>query len=204
MNCMLLSLFRLGGVPLERSDQETFPDGERAAPKRSGEVRTRPPRRQAWQSDSMASPNELGFNLRERLPLPHNILARMEVAGHPEVGQPASTWYYRGCGQRIHIPKAEGRQSDYPLSAGDTAKSGKGCVGNQGLHYHSDDGHTNVGELMWNGKVNGSTNGHIRSRRHHSTWNTGKLCTWGRMPGNQRLSCRKVIASPMKFGRSIR
>jgi hypothetical protein len=74
MNFVFLSPFRLGGVPLERSNQERFPNGERAAPKRPGEVRIRPPRRQAWQSNSMASPNELGFNLRERLPLPHNIL----------------------------------------------------------------------------------------------------------------------------------
>jgi hypothetical protein len=27
------------------------------------------------------SPDKLGFDLRERLPLPHNILARMELAG---------------------------------------------------------------------------------------------------------------------------
>jgi hypothetical protein len=90
---------------LERSDQERFSDCERAAPKRSGEVRIRPPRRQAWQSDSRASPNELGFNLRERLPLPHNILTRMGLALHPDVGQPAGTWYHRGCEHRIHIPK---------------------------------------------------------------------------------------------------
>jgi hypothetical protein len=39
----------------------------------------------------MVSPDKLGFDLRERLPLPHNILARMELAAHPEVGQPAGT-----------------------------------------------------------------------------------------------------------------
>jgi hypothetical protein len=85
------SPFQVGDVPLERSGQERFPDGERAAPKRSGEMRTRPSRRQAWQSDNMVSPDKLGFDLRERLPLPHNILARMELAAHPEVGQPAGT-----------------------------------------------------------------------------------------------------------------
>src|ERR671915_2116643 len=46
MNFVFLSPFRLGGVPLERSNQERFPDGERTAPKRPGEVRIRPPRRQ--------------------------------------------------------------------------------------------------------------------------------------------------------------
>jgi hypothetical protein len=32
------SPFQVGDVPLERSGQERFPDGERAAPKRSGEM----------------------------------------------------------------------------------------------------------------------------------------------------------------------
>jgi hypothetical protein len=64
------------------------PDGEIAAPKRSGEVRDRPPRRQAWQSDSKVSSNELGFDLRESSPLPHNILSRVGLAANPDVGQP--------------------------------------------------------------------------------------------------------------------
>jgi hypothetical protein len=72
------SPFQVGDVPLGRSGQERFPDGERAAPKRSGEVRDRPPRRQAWQSDSTVSSNELGFDLRESSPLPHNILSRVD------------------------------------------------------------------------------------------------------------------------------
>jgi hypothetical protein len=55
---------------------EEVPDGERAAPKRPGEVRDRPPRRQVWQSDSMVSSNELGVDLRESSPLSHNILSR--------------------------------------------------------------------------------------------------------------------------------
>ena len=38
------------------------------------EVRCRPPRRGAWQTESMVSPNEVGFNLRETRPLPRNIL----------------------------------------------------------------------------------------------------------------------------------
>jgi hypothetical protein len=64
------------------------PDGEIAAPKRSGEVRDRPPIRQAWQSDSKVSSNELGFDLRESSPLPHNILSRVGLAANPDVGQP--------------------------------------------------------------------------------------------------------------------
>jgi len=38
MNLVFLRPFRLGGVPVERSDQERFSGCERAAPKRSGEV----------------------------------------------------------------------------------------------------------------------------------------------------------------------
>ncbi len=38
------------------------------------EVRCRPPRRGAWQTESMVSPNEAGVNLRERATLPRNIL----------------------------------------------------------------------------------------------------------------------------------
>jgi hypothetical protein len=64
------------------------PDGEIAAPKRFGEVRDRPPRRQAWQSDRKVSSNELGFDLRESSPVPHNILSRVGLAANPDVGQP--------------------------------------------------------------------------------------------------------------------
>jgi hypothetical protein len=74
------SPFQVGDVPLERSGQERFPGGERAAPKRSGEMRTRPSRCQAWQSGNKVSPNELDLDLRERFPLSHNNLARMELA----------------------------------------------------------------------------------------------------------------------------
>jgi hypothetical protein len=102
----------------------------------------------------MASPNELGFNLRERLPLPHNILIRIGLAIHPDVRQPAGTLYHRGCEHCMHIPKDRGRKSDYRLPAGDTAKSGIGCIGNQCLNYHSECIHMNVGELAWDVKVN--------------------------------------------------
>ena len=126
------SPFQVGDVPLGRSGQERFPDGERAAPKRSGEVRDRPPRRQAWQSDSKVSSNELGFDLRESSPRPHNILSRAGLATNPEVGQPVgSNLGHRGCAIALHNPKDETCYLDYHVSTGDSAKSGLGRFDNQ-------------------------------------------------------------------------
>ena len=68
MNGKFRSPFKVGGVPLKCIGQERLLDGEIAIPKRSGEMRDRPSRRQAWHSDSMVSPDEVGFDLRERLP----------------------------------------------------------------------------------------------------------------------------------------
>jgi len=151
----------------------------------------------------MASLNELGVNLRERLPLPHNILIRMGVALHPDVGQPAGTWYHRGCEHRIPTPKDKRQQSDYCLFAGDTAKSGMGCIGNQCLNYRGDDSHTNVGELTWNVKVNPPP---------ISTSEVGGVIVvrgWDSQPqgeGRQGIIflSSDVIARPMKFGRAVR
>jgi hypothetical protein len=125
------SPFQVGDVPLERSGREV-PDGERAAPKRSGEVRDRPPRRQAWQSDSMVSSNELGFDLRESSPLPHNILSRVRLAADPDVGQPVGcSLGHRGCRIAPDNPKEEACYLDYHVSTGDSAKSGLGHFDNQ-------------------------------------------------------------------------
>ena len=108
------------------------PDGEIAAPKRSGEVRDRPPRRQAWQSDSKVSSNELGFDLRESSPLPHNILSRVGLAANPDVGQPVGcSLSHRGCVIVPHNPKDETCHLDYHASTGDSAKSGLGRFDNQ-------------------------------------------------------------------------
>ncbi len=108
------------------------PDGERAAPKRPGEVRDRPPRRQVWQSDSMVSSNELGFDLRESSPLPHNILSRVRLATDPDVGQPVgSSSGLRGCTIASYNPKGEACHLDYHVSTGDSAKSGLGHFDHQ-------------------------------------------------------------------------
>src|SRR5919108_2929225 len=101
-----------------------------AIPKRSDEMRDRPSRRQAWHSDSMVSPDEVGFDLRERLPLPHNILSKTDLAGQSWCGAACGYMYHRGCGQCIHNPKDETYYLDYHVSARDSAESGMGNIGN--------------------------------------------------------------------------
>jgi hypothetical protein len=154
MNGKFHSPFKVGGVPLECSGQERLLDGEIAIPKRSGEMRDRPSRRQAWHSDSMVSPDEVGFDLRERLPLPHNILSKTDLAGQSWGGAACGYRYHRGCGQCIHNPKDEAYHLDYYASAGDSAESGMGRFGNHHLTYRVECIHMNVGELNRNVKAN--------------------------------------------------
>jgi hypothetical protein len=154
MNGKFRSPFKVGGVPLECSGQERLLDGEIAIPKRSDEMRDRPSRRQAWHSDSMVSPDEVGFDLRERLPLPHNILSKTDLAGQSWCGAACGYMYHRGCGQCIHNPKDETYYLDYHVSARDSAESGMGHIGNHYLTYRAEYIHANVGELNRNDKVN--------------------------------------------------
>ena len=102
----------------------------------------------------MVSPDKLGFDLRERLPLPHNILVRMELAAHPDVGQPAGTCTTEVVKHRIHNPKDEACDLDYHVSAGDTAKSGVGRLVTSTYVVAFEDIHTNVGDLSQDAKVN--------------------------------------------------
>jgi hypothetical protein len=108
------------------------PGGDIAAPKRPGEVRDRPPRRQVWQSDSMVSSNERGVDLRERSPLPHHILSRVRLAADPDVGQPVgSSVGLRGGTSASDNPKGEACYLDDHVSTGDSAKRGLGHFDNQ-------------------------------------------------------------------------
>jgi hypothetical protein len=102
----------------------------------------------------MVSPDKLGFDLRERLPLPHNILVRMELAGHPDVGQPAGTCTTEVVKHGIHNPKDEACDLDYHVSAGDTAKSGIGRLVTSTYVVAFEYIHTNVGDLSQDAKVN--------------------------------------------------
>ena len=102
----------------------------------------------------MVSPDKLGFDLRERLPRPHNILVRMELAAHPDVGQPAGTWTAEVVKHRIHNPKDEACYLDYHVSAGDTAKSGIGRLVTSTYVAASEYIHMNVGDLSQDAKVN--------------------------------------------------
>jgi hypothetical protein len=102
----------------------------------------------------MVSPDKLGFDLRERLPLPHNILVRMELAAHPDVGQPAGTCTAEVVRQSIHNPKDEACYLDYHVSAGDTAKSGIGRLVTSTYVAAFEYIHMNVGDLSQDVKVN--------------------------------------------------
>jgi hypothetical protein len=102
----------------------------------------------------MVSPDKLGFDLRERLPLPHNILARMELAAHPDVGQPAGTRTAEVVKHRTHNPKDEACYLDYHASAGDTAKRGIGRLATSTYVVAFEYIHTNVGELSQDAKAN--------------------------------------------------
>ena len=64
----------VGDESLGRSARWMQTGGERAAPKRLGEVRCKPPIGQAWLRDRMVSESEAGFNLRKRRSLPRHIL----------------------------------------------------------------------------------------------------------------------------------
>ena len=81
--------------------------GERAAPKRSGEVRCKPPKCRAWLRDRMVSAREAGIDLRETLPLPRNILHSREIGTLADTGQRP---YPKG-GPRLvrHVNQLKGR-----------------------------------------------------------------------------------------------
>ena len=123
---------QVGGEPLGRSAREIQPGVQELPLKGIGEARGKPPRGRAWLRDRMVSANEAGFNLRERSPLPRNILhslvSRPGCPGqrpHPTV-RPCLTddqgWLWR-----ITSPKGAAGHLTYPATGRDTAKSGMGC-----------------------------------------------------------------------------
>jgi hypothetical protein len=101
----------------------------------------------------MESPNKLGIDLRERLPLPHNILSKTDLAGQSWCGAACGYTYHRGCGQCIHNSKDETYYLDYYVSARDSAESGKGFIDNRYLNYFIESINMNVGGLYRDVKV---------------------------------------------------
>jgi hypothetical protein len=122
--------------------------------KGTGEARCKPPRRQAWLRDNMVSPNEAGFNLRERPPL-----SRILHKGLPPTGQRPNLdvvgclkdyrdWLYFETSPRViagHLA--------YPAIGRDTAMSGMGCKGNRHLNYLGESISVNVGGSYQAAKV---------------------------------------------------
>jgi hypothetical protein len=97
------------------------------------------------------SPNEASFDLRERSPLPRNILHTREMTAHEYTGQRANpkpcaiAEGYRGWVVIAPSPKVSADNLSYPADARDTAKSGKGRSGNRHLHHLAESISVNVG-----------------------------------------------------------
>jgi hypothetical protein len=127
------------------------PEVKKLPLKGTGEARCKPPRGRAWLRGRMVSANEAGFNLRERLPLPRNILHSLALPARVIRGSgriQRSVWVRRmtedGHG---HVPSQRMPRVNwsYPLAGRDTAKSGMGCVENRHLNDLAESIAMNVG-----------------------------------------------------------
>jgi hypothetical protein len=135
---------------LGRSVSGMHPRGEKAAPERPSEARCKPPRGWAWLRDRMVSANEAGINLREKPPLPRNILHTWRDA--PGL-RGSDCIQCGGLAQRMAeaghrkgpARKAARGHWFYPLAGRDTAKSGMGCWVNRHLHDLAESITMNVG-----------------------------------------------------------
>src|SRR5262245_30159402 len=104
----------------------------------------------------MVSSNEVNLNLREKGPLPRNILHSQE--SFPEVygaanacGGFASARPRLGNG--LSQPKGCQRSPGHPLTVRDTAKSGMGCMENHHLPYLVESISMNVGGSLADAKI---------------------------------------------------
>jgi len=99
----------------------------------------------------MVSPNKANVDLRERTPLPRNILHSCGVKDHGTTGQRADQKVHRiptgRRGQLCHSTdqKVSSDNLIYSDDARDTAKSGMGRIGNRHLSYLIESVSVNVG-----------------------------------------------------------
>ena len=82
----------------------------------------------------MVSPNEAGFNLRERPLLPRNTLHTPNESTGQRMIPKRQSKDGRDWSMRYTSPKAEAGHLTYPASIRDTAKSGIGWIGNRHLN----------------------------------------------------------------------
>jgi hypothetical protein len=133
------------------------PDVKQLALKGSRAVRCSPPRGGAWLRGRKVSPNEASFDLRESAPLPRNMLHSREVTALAETGQRTSLrLHLLAKGARgwfvLTTPRVSRGYLIYPLAVRDTAKSGRGRVGNRHLPYLVESLAVNVGGSRQTGK----------------------------------------------------
>ena len=158
----------------------------------------------------MVSSNEANFDLREIRPLPRNILHICGVEDHGTTGQRANLKLgvlATGCRGWLVLPtspKVSTANLIYSVDARDTAKSGIGHLGNRHLRYLVESISVNVGGSCRKVKASSlpmigmSVGGFIVVRARES-----RVQGEGSQGVNVSQS-RKVVASPMKFGRSAR
>ena len=103
------------------------PEVKELALKGTHQARCRPPRRGARLRSRMVNSHEAGFNLREMIPLPRNILHSREISALADTWQRLSPRGYRGWPPPSTSPKDEAGDLTYPVSSRDTAKRGMGC-----------------------------------------------------------------------------
>ena len=98
------------------------------------EVRGRPPRRGAWQTESLVRPHEAGVNRRERATLPRHSLPNWGFAPPGLRGSAPARKSPRGGSASRTRPQVETRHLMYLVSVRDAAKSGLGGGGHRHLH----------------------------------------------------------------------
>jgi len=132
----------------------------------------------------MVSPNEAGFNLRERFLLLRNLHKVYGAATESVIG-------YRGWSRLTTSPKDETGYLIYPVSGRDTAKSGMGCVGNRRLSDLAGVQFRERGRLKLECQDEQSINVRLERRSVHSSQRLGKPAT-GRRDAVDRDSWAQV------------
>ena len=112
----------------------------------------------------MVSSYKAGFNLRETVPLPRNILHACEVVAHESTRQRMNLLCKCSSQEAIFagfhtrpVIKVEAGHLHYPASIRDSAKSGLGCRDNRHLLYLAESIFVNVGGLQQDAKLSSPT-----------------------------------------------
>jgi hypothetical protein len=165
------------------------------------EARCRPPRRGARLRSRMVNSPEAGFNLREMIPLPRNILHSWEISALADTRQRLSPLGYRGWFPPSTSPKDETGNLIVPCLQSGYREERDGLSENRHLHDFVESICVNVGGSLVEGCR--SPNEPNERRRLHSSRSAGKPHTGRRGPGKPRSSVPITRNSPMKFGQSV-